>query len=29
MDVPEEDTAAGEDEDILNYGDVDDPDAFT
>ena len=28
VDAPGEDAAAGEDEDILNYDDVDDPDAF-
>ena len=28
VDAPGEDTAAGEDEGILNYDDVDDPDAF-
>lgn len=28
VDAPGEEAAAGEDEDILNYDDVDDPDAF-
>lgn len=28
VDAPREEAAAGEDEDILNYDDVDDPDAF-
>jgi type IV secretion system protein VirD4 len=28
VDAPREEATAGEDEDILNYDDVDDPDAF-